>query len=217
MNRDKVKVAQIEVCETAKKMSSSGLVAGTWGNISARVDDEYMVITPSGMDYNKLFPEDMVVVNMKTFEYEGRLKPSVEVPVHAAVYLDRPAVNGIVHTHSTYALTMATARKPIPPICDDQVQILGGDVRVADYTMPGSKEMAESVVKALQDRDGALIANHGAITVGRTLPEAFTASQVLEKTALIYINTQSIGGPVEISRADVEFFHDFFMTKYGQK
>ena len=169
------------------------------------------------MDYNKLFPEDMVVVNMKTFEYEGRLKPSVEVPVHAAVYLDRPAVNGIVHTHSTYALTMATARKPIPPICDDQVQILGGDVRVADYTMPGSKEMAESVVKALQDRDGALIANHGAITVGRTLAEAFTGSQVLEKTALIYINTQSIGGPVEISQEDVEFFHDFFMTKYGQK
>ena len=87
MNRDKVKVAQIEVCETAKKMSSSGLVAGTWGNISARVDDEYMVITPSGMDYDRLFPEDMVLVNMKTFEYEGKLKPSVEVPVHAAVYL----------------------------------------------------------------------------------------------------------------------------------
>ena len=97
MNRDKVKVAQIEVCETAKKMSSSGLVAGTWGNISARVDDEYMVITPSGMDYDRLFPEDMVLVNMKTFEYEGKLKPSVEVPVHAAVYLDRETVNGIIH------------------------------------------------------------------------------------------------------------------------
>lgn len=217
MNREKAKLAQIEVCETAKKMSSSGLVAGTWGNISSRIDDEYMVITPSGMDYERLCPEDMVVVNMKTFEYEGRLKPSVEVPVHAAVYMDRSSVNGIVHTHSTYALTMATARKAIPPICDDQVQILGGDIRVADYTMPGTKEMAEAVVKALKDRGGALIANHGAITVGRTLPEAFTGSQVLEKTALIYINTQSIGGPVEISKEDVEIFHDFFMTKYGQK
>lgn len=217
MNREKVKVAQAEVCETAKKMYSSGLVAGTWGNISSRIDDEYMVITPSGMDYERLNAEDMVVVNMKTFEYEGNLKPSVEVPVHAAVYLDRPAVNGIVHTHSTYALTMATARKPIPPICDDQVQILGGDVRLAAYTMPGSQEMAEAVVGALKDRGGALIANHGAITVGRTLAEAFTGSQVLEKTALIYINTQKIGGPVEISAEDVEFFHEFFMTKYGQK
>jgi L-fuculose-phosphate aldolase len=217
MNREKVKVAQAEVCETAKKMYSSGLVAGTWGNISSRIDDEYMVITPSGMDYERLNAEDMVVVNMKTFEYEGNLKPSVEVPVHAAVYLDRPTVNGIVHTHSTYALTMATARKPIPPICDDQVQILGGDVRLAAYTMPGSQEMAEAVVGALKDRGGALIANHGAITVGRTLAEAFTGSQVLEKTALIYINTQKIGGPVEISAEDVEFFHEFFMTKYGQK
>ena len=169
------------------------------------------------MDYDRLCADDMVLVNMKTFEYEGRLKPSVEVPVHSAVYLSRPEVNGIVHTHSTYALTMATARKPIPPICDDQVQILGGDVRLAAYTMPGTKEMADEVVKALKDRGGALIANHGAITIGRNLAEAFTGSQVLEKTALIYINTQSIGGPAEISREDVEFFHDFFMTKYGQK
>ena len=68
MNREKVKVAQAEVCETAKKMYSSGLVAGTWGNISSRIDDEYMVITPSGMDYERLNAEDMVVVNMKTFE-----------------------------------------------------------------------------------------------------------------------------------------------------
>lgn len=217
MNKDRAKVAQIEVCETAKKMSGSGLVAGTWGNISARIDEEYMVITPSGMDYDRLFPEDMVIVNMNTFAYEGNLKPSVEVPVHAAVYLARPSINGIVHTHSTYALTLATARKPIPPICDDQVQILGGDVRVAPYTMPGTKEMADGVVEALDERCGALIANHGAITLGRTLKEAFTASQVLEKTALIYINTQSVGGPVEISEKDVEFFHEFFMTKYGQK
>ena len=106
------------MCETAKKDVQQRASGRDVGNISARVDDEYMVITPSGMDYNKLFPEDMVVVNMKTFEYEGRLKPSVEVPVHAAVYLTVPRVNGIVHTHSTYALTMATARKPIPPICD---------------------------------------------------------------------------------------------------
>lgn len=217
MNREKAKLMQIEVCDIAQKMYHSGLVAGTWGNISARIDEEYMVITPSGMDYERLCPEDMVVINMNTQEYEGRLKPSVEAPIHSAIYLDRETVNGIMHTHSTYALTLATARKPIPPICDDQVQILGGDVRLAPYTMPGSKEMAESVVEALKERSGALIANHGAITVGRTLAEAFTGSQVLEKTAMIYINTQCIGGPVEISEEDVKFFHDFFLTKYGQK
>ena len=217
MNRDKLTVAQIEVCETAKKMYHSGLVAGTWGNISARVDDEYMVITPSGMDYDRLCPEDMVLVNMNTLEYEGRLKPSVETPIHAAIFKDRPEMNGIVHTHSNYALVMATARKPIPPICDDQVQILGGDVRVADYTMPGSQEMAKTVVEALKDRTGALIANHGEITIGRNLSEALTGSQVLEKAAMVYINVQSIGGPVQISDEDIAFFHDFFLHKYGQK
>lgn len=217
MNREKAKLMQIEVCSTAQKMYHSGLVAGTWGNISARVDDEYMVITPSGMDYERLCADEMVIVNMNTLEYEGKLKPSIEAVVHAAIYLDRPEINGIMHTHSTYALTVATARKPIPPICDDQVQILGGEVRLAGYTMPGTKEMAAEVVKALKERTGALIANHGAITLGRNLAEAFTGSQVLEKAAMVYINCQSIGGPVEISKEDIEFFHDFFMNKYGQK
>lgn len=217
MNREKAKLMQIEVCSTAKDMYHSGLVAGTWGNISARVDEEYMVITPTGMDYERLYADEMVIVNMNTLEYEGKLKPSIEAIVHAAIYKDRPEVNGIMHTHSTYALTVATARKPIPPICDDQVQILGGDVRLAAYTMPGTKEMAEAVVGALKERAGALIANHGAITVGRTLSEAYVGSQVLEKAAMVYINCQSIGGPVEISQEDIDFFHDFFLNKYGQR
>lgn len=217
MDREKAKLMQAEVCSTAQKMYHSGLVAGTWGNISARIDEDYMVITPSGMNYEGLCPEQMVIVNMNTLEYEGNLKPSIEAVVHSAVYKDRPEVNGIVHTHSTYALTVASARKPIPPICDDQVQILGGDVKLAAYTMPGTPEMAKEVVAALHERSGALIANHGAITVGRTLAEAFTGSVVLEKAAMVYINCQSIGGAVEISQEDIEFFHDFFLHKYGQK
>ena len=217
MNREKAKLMQIDVCSTAQSMYHSGLVAGTWGNISARIDEDYMVITPSGMNYDSLCPEDMVVVDLNTLEYEGNLKPSIEAIVHSAIYKDRPEVNGIMHTHSTYALTVAAARKTIPPICDDQVQILGGEVRLAAYTMPGTKEMADEVVKALKERAGALIANHGAITVGRTLAEACTGSQVLEKTAMVYINCQSIGGGVEISQEDIKFFHDFFMNKYGQR
>ncbi len=217
MNREKAKLMQIDVCSTAQSMYHSGLVAGTWGNISARIDEDYMVITPSGMNYDSLCPEDMVVVDLNTLEYEGNLKPSIEAIVHSAIYKDRPEVNGIMHTHSTYALTVAAARKTIPPICDDQVQILGGEVRLAAYTMPGTKEMADEVVKALKERAGALIANHGAITVGRTLAEAYTGSQVLEKTAMVYINCQSIGGGGEISQEDIKFFHDFFMNKYGQR
>ena len=100
MNREKAKLMQIEVCKTAKAMYHSGLVAGTWGNISARIDEDHMVITPSGMDYERLCPEDMVVVDMNTLEYEGSLKPSIETIVHSAVYKDRPEVNVYARSHS---------------------------------------------------------------------------------------------------------------------
>ncbi len=217
MDREKARSVQKEVCETAKAMADCGLTPGTWGNISGRVDGEYMVITPSGMDYAKLDPEQMVLVNMNTLAYEGDLKPSVETPVHAKILLNRNEINGIVHTHSTKALTVAATRKGIPAICDDQAQILGGDVRCAAYTMPGSEEMAQSCLEALDGRAGALIANHGGITLGRTLAEALTASVILEKTAQVYLDAQALGGAVELSKEDCDFFYDFFQNKYGQK
>lgn len=217
MDSEKAKAAQQEVCKTALEMYRSGLVSGTWGNISARIDEEYMAITPSGMNYEGLSPAQMVIVNIDTLSYEGPLKPSIEAIVHAGIYKSRPEVNGIMHTHSTYALTVATARKEIPPICEDQVQILGGSIRVADYAIPGTREMADACIKALEGRQGALIANHGAISCDVTLAKAFVASQIIEKTAMVYINSMAIGGPVEIPQKDIEFFSDFFRNKYGQK
>lgn len=214
---EKAKLVQAEVCKTAKAMAEAGLTAGTWGNISGRIDDDYMVITPSGMSYAKLTADQMVICNMHTFEYEGDLKPSVEVPIHSRLLLDHPEINGIVHVHSSKALAVAVTRKGIPAICDDQVQILGGDIRCADYTFPGSKEMAESVAAALTDRRGALIANHGSIAMGETLEKALTGVTILEKTAQIWIDVQALGSYVEISKEDCEFFHDFFKNKYGQK
>ena len=109
MNMEKARQIQTAVCETAKKLSTSNLVAGTWGNISARLDNDYMVVTPSGIPYETLKPEDMVIVNMHDLTYEGKLKPSVETPMHARILLERPEVNAAVHTHSTYALVMACA------------------------------------------------------------------------------------------------------------
>ncbi|MBO5295888.1 MAG: class II aldolase/adducin family protein [Clostridia bacterium] len=217
MDMQKAKQVQQEVCDTAKAMADSGLTAGTWGNISGRIDDTYMVITPSGMDYSKLNPDQMVIVNMKTEEYEGNLKPSIEVPLHAKLLLTRPEVNGIVHTHSSKALAVAVTRKGIPPICDDQVSILGGDVRCAPYTFPGTPSMADTVAEALLGRMGALIANHGSIAMGRNLREALIAATVLEKTAQIWIDVQALGNAEMISDEDCAKFYDFFMNKYGQK
>lgn len=217
MDRTKVREIQKMVCEAGKKLYTSGLVAGTWGNIGMRVDDDYMVVTPSGMNYELLNPEDMVLVNMHDRTYEGKLKPTIEVPMHAALLSTRKQFCACIHTHSTHALSMATARKPIPPICDDQVQILGGSVRVARYALPATEEMATYVVEAMKDRAGCLVANHGAVTVGRTLDEAMIAAVVLEKAAQVYIETQAVGGPVELDQADIDAMHDYFLNKYGQR
>lgn len=217
MDEIRARQMQAALCETAKKMYHSGLVAGTWGNLSVRIDDDYMAVTPSGMKYDSLCPEDMVVMNMRDYTYRGSLKPSIEYFMHAALLLDNPAANAVVHTHSTYALMLATARRPIPAVCDDQVQILGGDIRVAEYALPGTPEMARTVTETLRGRAGVLIPNHGAVTIGRTLEEALIGSVILEKTAQVYLGTLALGGPVELDAADVSAMHDFFQNKYGQR
>ena len=217
MDETRAREMQAALCETAKKMYHSGLVAGTWGNLSVRIDDDYMVVTPSGMNYDTLDADDMVVMNMHDYTYRGHRKPSIEYYMHAELLLQNPGMNAVVHTHSTYALMMATARKPIPPVCDDQVQILGGDIRLAEYTMPGTLEMAKTIAEAMKGRAGALIPNHGAVTIGPTLDQALLASVVLEKTAQVYIGTLALGGPVELGEKDVEAMHDFFLNKYGQR
>ncbi len=213
---DKIQEVKAAVCEIGKKMYHSGLVAGTWGNISARIDSDYMVVTPSGMNYDSLNANDMVVVNMNDLTHEGVRKPSVEVPMHATLLKAYPALNAVVHTHSSYALTLATAGRSIPAICDDQVQILGGDIRVAPHTPPGTQEMADAILKAIDGRMGALIGQHGAVTMGRTLNEAFVAAQVLEKTSMVYLGAEMLGGAMILEQSSISGERDFFLHKYGQ-
>ena len=217
MNELRAREMQVALCEASKKMYHSGLVAGTWGNLSVRIDEDYMVVTPSGMNYDALNADDMVIMNMHDYAYRGNRKPSIEYFMHAELLLQNPGANAVVHTHSTYALMLATARKPIPPVCDDQVQILGGDIRVAQYSLPGTPEMAKTVAEAIRGRAGALIPNHGAVSIGNSLDQALLASVVLEKTAQVYIGTLALGGPVELDASDVDMMHDFFLNKYGQR
>ena len=160
--REIVRAAGIELLD-------SGLVDGTWGNISARVSPELMAITPSGRDYRGIAAEDIVLVDVVTGEIKGGGKPSTETPLHAAVYRERPEIGAVVHTHSMSASTVAAARREVPPILDDFAQIVGPSLRTADYSLPGSGRMARAVVKAMRGRMAALLANHGAVAVGRDM------------------------------------------------
>ncbi len=161
------------VIETGLEMLKSSLVVGTWGNISARIPEENVfAITPSGVDYETIEPIDVVIIDMDGNVVSGEKKPSIEWKLHLAIYKAREDIRAIVHTHSTYATAFAIAQKGIPGSAEDLVQITGGDVRVTDYVLPGSKELGAQVVKALENRTACIMANHGCVAAGRSLKEA---------------------------------------------
>jgi len=207
-----------KIVETGVKMLNTSLVVGTWGNISARVPGEDLVaITPSGMNYDSLEADDIVIVDLEGKIVEGKRKPSIEVPMHVTIYRHRPDIQAIVHTHSPFATAMSTARKPIPGAVEDMVQIVGGNVRVSEYALPGTKELGQNVIKALEGRQAVLLANHGMLGAGSNLEEALKVCQVVEKTAQITILAQIIGGVVELSQEDIAFMRDFYLHHYGQR
>lgn len=215
MRKKEVDAAKLVVA-AAEKMVDKGFVVGTWGNVSMRIERRF-VITPSGMDYDKLNPEDMVVVDINGKVVGGKWKPSTETILHAAIYKSREDVNAIVHTHSVFASTVAVTRGGIPPIIEDLVQVVGGRVDVATYALPGTEELAQNGIRALSDKNAVLLANHGMIGVGKDFDEALTVCEVVEKSAQILIYSQMLGNPTILDREEVKYLRDFFLTRYGQK
>jgi L-fuculose-phosphate aldolase len=204
------------VCEAGKRLLKENLVKGTWGNISLRYDNNYMIITPSGLNYEELKADDMVVVNYHNYKYEGIHKPSSEMKLHGEIYKTRKKINAVIHTHQQNASTVAAARREIPPILDDMAQILGPSVRIADYALPGTKKIVKATLKALKGRKAALMANHGAVVVGNDLEEAFIAAEVLEKTAKAFIEASFLGEAKSINKFEAWYMHQYFIKKYGK-
>lgn len=209
--------ARVQLHEAGLRLLKEGLVSRTWGNVSCRLDGDWFLVTPSGRNYEDLTPEEMVVMNCKTLEYKGNIKPSSEGKVHAEVLRTRKDVNAVIHTHQTNASVVAAARREVPPILDDQAQILGPTVRVADYALPSTKKMVKACVKALKGRKAALMANHGAICVGEDLEDAFVACLVLEKACKAFIEAEFLGGAKSINIFEAHIMHQFYLRKYSKK
>lgn len=205
------------VIDSGKRMLHSGFTVGTWGNISVRTEDgKYMVITPSGVDYDTITPEMMNLIDMDGSCIEGCKKPSIEWQLHLSIYKSREDVNAVIHTHATYSSAVAATRTNIPPVLDEMAQIIGGEVKTAEYALPGSPELAANCVKALGDKMSALLANHGAVCVGKSMDHAFKVNAVLEQGIQIYILSKMVGAPVELNSKDVEFMRYFFNNVYGK-
>jgi len=206
-----------EIIEGGKRLLKEGLVARTWGNISVRVDDTHMLITPSGRPYESLTGEDIVLVNYHTSGYDGPVKPSSEKGLHSEIYRTRKEVYAVIHTHQMNASTVAAARREVPPILDDMTQIIGPTVRVAEYALPSTKKIVSKTVKALQGRNAALMANHGAVCVGQDLEEAFVVCQVLEKACKAFIEAEFLGGAKSINRFEAHLMHQIYLRKYSKE
>ena len=186
-----------EVLEAALHMVESGLAVGTMGNVSLRLkgsgSSELIAITPSGCYCDLLQSDDIVIVDFKGNPVENGLPPSSELKLHAAIYQARSDVNAIVHSHSIYGSVASVIGQNIPPIMDDQVACLGGEIEIAKYALPGSRELAQNAVSALGNRNAVILANHGTVGVGLSLREAFTNCELLEKTAMIFIYALNSG------------------------
>jgi L-fuculose-phosphate aldolase len=209
-----------EVLEAAQQMDAKGLVIGTSGNVSLRFREpqgrELVAITPSGQHYDKMKAGDIVLVDLEGQRVEGELAPSIETMLHVGIYKARKKVCAIVHAHAVFGSVIAVTGKAIPPILDDQVTYLGGEINVAKYALPGSPELVKNVVAALGPGNAVVLANHGTLAVGRNMREAFSNCQLLEKTAKVYILTTALGPlkPLPPDIAEVE--KAFFAATFGE-
>jgi len=206
------------IVDTGRELYKQSLTIGTWGNISILDSETGLVyIKPSGMDYNEISLEDVIVINKQGKTIEGFRKPSIEMPMHLSVYNARKDVGAIVHYHPIYSSVLAVTGLSLPGICEDFVQIVGEKVLCAKYALPGSEELAENAVTSLGNRNAVFLLNHGTLCVGKDMKEAMKVCYVVEKTAYIYILSKSVGKCRIIHEEDIKIMQDFAKNSYGKQ
>ena len=204
--------------ESGKRMLNSGLTVETWGNLSVRDPETgYIYLTPSGMPYHTIGRDDIVVMDKNGNRVEGNRAPTIEWAMHLGIMNSRPDVGAIIHTHPLYSQIFGLLHEPIPPVIDEAAQTMNGTVEVAKYAIPGSEELAENVVEALGEKAACLMANHGAVCVGKDMDAAFRTSEVLEMTARILYMAKCIGEPKPVPPEKIPEMLAFIKEHYGQR
>lgn len=189
--RESIERAWGAVVATARRTASEGLVVGTSGNVSARVGGTVLV-TPSGVPYDRLRPEDLTGVDLEGNQVLGTLAPTSELPLHLAVYRNTDAA-AVVHTHAVHATAVSTLVAEVPSV-HYAAAMLGGPVRVAAYARYGTDELAGNMLTALRDRTGCLLGNHGTVTYGADLDEAYDRTAQLEWLCRLWLTASSVPG-----------------------
>ena len=206
-----------EIWRLHLELPRNNLVAWTSGNVSGR-DPEMglVIIKPSGIRYEDLTPESMVVVDLDGKVVEGNHKPSSDTCAHVYVYRHRPDVNGVVHTHSTFATAWAAAGKPIPAVLTAICDEFGGPVPVGAYAKIGGDEIGREIVRSIGSSPAILMKNHGVFTIGQTPEAAVKAAVMVEDVARTVFYALQMGQPEEIPAEEIARAHRRYLEEYGQ-
>ncbi|HMV14635.1 MAG TPA: class II aldolase/adducin family protein [Chitinophagales bacterium] len=188
MNIEQIKE---EVCNAGKRLLKEGLVARTWGNVSIKVNDTQMVITPSGRPYDELTPNEMVLVDFHTLKFDGNIKPSSELKLHCEVYKTRPHIKAVIHTHQMYASIVAAAQKDVMVLNEEHQKILGAKIiKAAPYALPNTKKITVETARAIEQSNAALMSNHGVVCIGEDLEKTFEVARTLEHACALFIESK---------------------------
>lgn len=207
-----------KVIEIALKAQGDKLIPLTMGNFSIRDKESgHVCITPSGMEYSLLRPEDIVVVDLYGNIVDGQRKPSIETHLHCRTYAKRPDVLGICHTHSAYATAWACCGKEIPVIVAELAGMIGGPVKCAPYAPMGTMELAETVALHIGMQNAILMENHGMLAVGETIDKAYANAVIVEEAAKITLFALQIGGMKTITEQECKELNRQTIENYGQK
>ena len=206
-----------QLLKVCKKLVSLGLNRGTSGNASLRVSDSHgeagFLITPSGMPVDDMTPSDMVWMDFAG-NASGKKLPSSEWRFHSDIFLNKPEVNAVIHTHSIYASTLSTFRKDIPAF-HYMIALCGGDsIRCAPYALFGSQQLSDNALSALNNRKACLLANHGLIAVGESLDKALNITEEVEFLCQQYLLALQAGQPHILNKAEMLEVQEKFKS-YG--
>lgn len=205
------------VCKCNMKLPETDLVRGTSGNVSGRdTETGLVVIKPSGVNFEDLTPESMVVVDLDGNVVEGEFKPSTDTDTHLYVYERRADILGIVHTHSPYASSFAALGQPIPA-CLTTCGMLGGEVPIGGYAPIGGEDIGQEIIDKIGRSLAIIMQNHGVFTIGSSAQEATKIAVEVEEIAKITHLAMLRGQPIMLTDEQLDYMVDLYRNKYGQR